>query len=203
MSFHGKRSNSLLEEFDGTVEKKRVRHETTVGNEPLRGVVACLTGLTHDAKIHFHSLIESLGGTYTREFNLDKNTHLIAEVANGAKYDLASSCPRIHIVRPTWLISCSQQGKHVEESIHSLSAKKRPSPSNILSQIDALLKENTTSFPSPFEFHQFYFLGFEKDPKLREKLSQIIRRGKGTIFWEMNEGISIMIMHDMCDSVLR
>lgn len=33
-------------------------------NDPLRDIVACLTGLTHGKKTHFHELIESLGGRY-------------------------------------------------------------------------------------------------------------------------------------------
>jgi hypothetical protein len=136
---------------------------------------------------------------------LDQNTHLIAEIAQGAKYDLAMSCPRIHIVKSSWLLSCSQEGKREDEAFHSLRAKPSSKPTNTanaISQIDDLI-ERQVGFFTLFEMHKFYLLGFEKDIALKNRLGKLMRRGKGTIYWEMNEEISIIIMHDTCDSSLR
>jgi hypothetical protein len=143
--------------------------------------------------------------SYTREFNLDKNTHLIAVAAQGAKHDLAASCPGIHIVAPSWLEACSKSGKRVGETAHALSdtTKKRTKPLSVLSRLDEFLAAPAMALRSIFEFHKIYLLGFEEDTELKQKLGKLIRRGKGTIFWEMNEDISIMILHNTCDDSLR
>jgi hypothetical protein len=165
---------------------------------------------------------------------LDKNTHLIAETAEGAKYDLAVSCTQIHIVKPSWLLSCSREGKRVVEVCHSLGVNgqaKKP-PVNVVSDIEALL-DLEVGFRSLFECHRFYLLGFEQDVALKQKLGMLIRRGmasqrdlfkqrfpkrnagrkmltfcsiltyQGTIYWEMNEEVSMMILHDTCGDSLR
>jgi hypothetical protein len=137
---------------------------------------------------------------------LDKNTHLIAVTAQGAKHDLAASCPRIHIVAPSWLEACSKTGKRVGETAHALSdttTKKPTKPLSVLSRLDEFLAAPAMELRSLFEFHKIYLLGFEEDTELKQKLGKLIRRGKGTIFWQMNEDISFMILHDTCDDSLR
>eukprot|EP00980_Cylindrotheca_fusiformis_P013934 scaffold3618_cov129-Cylindrotheca_fusiformis.AAC.34 len=136
------------------------------------------TGLTHDKKTQFHEMIKSLGGRYTRAFDLDKNTHLVAEAANGAKYDLAVTCPRIYIVKPSWIVACSREGKRVDESLHNLFAngEDKQTSTTVASEIDSLLSSDV-GFYSLFSCHRFYLLGFDDDIVLKKKLGKLIRRG--------------------------
>jgi hypothetical protein len=64
MSSTIKRKKRSLDQVENNVGGKIAWGEDDVDskNVSLRGVVACLTGLTHDKKIHFHEMIESLGG---------------------------------------------------------------------------------------------------------------------------------------------
>ena len=59
---------------------------------------------------------------YSRELNLDHNTHLITDQPKGAKYELASSSnpPIIQIVTPSWLIATSETGQRALEIDHRL-----------------------------------------------------------------------------------
>jgi hypothetical protein len=143
--------------------------------------------------------------SYTREFNLDKNTHLVAETAQGAKYQLAVSCKSIQVITPSWLDACAKSGERVDERAYVLlpktkSAKTPPTTSQVDELLVAGLSLETRSL---FECRKFYLLGFEEDIELKQKLGRLIRRGLGTIYWEMNDEVSIMILHDTCDDTLR
>ena len=162
---------------------------------------------------------------------MDKNTHLITEAAQGAKYELAavSSNPQIiRIVTPSWLISTSDVGQRAYEMNHkiiestttnNISEENRTethSKPSLLSLVDdalggaAVLKMddesgNNISLSRSFLFEklQFYLIGFESNPKLKQKINKLIRRGNGTIYWDMNEDISILILCDTCDDALQ
>ena len=168
---------------------------------------------------------------YTRELNLDKNTHLITEVARGAKYKLAVSSSDttqiVHIVTPSWLNSTSETGQRSLESDHKLellltgtaasASDAVDSKPSILSLVnDALggdpalqlimgMNENSSSHTSSsiFENLHFYLIGFESDVELKQKISKLVRRGNGTIYWDMNEDISILLLCDTCDETLQ
>jgi hypothetical protein len=128
---------------------------------------------------------------------------LIAETAQGAKFDLAVSGPNIRIVTPSWLFACSKSGQRVDEAPYLFTGTTKPNkPPSILSQLDELLA-GPLELRSLFEFRRFYLLGFEEDIEMKQKLGRLIRRGKGTIYWEMNEDIGMMIMHATCEDSLR
>jgi len=204
---------------------------------PLQGVVACLSGQDQHKKEELHMLILSLGGRYTRDLNLDKNTHLITEEAQGEKYKLVvSSDPQIvHIVRQSWLNSTLQTGKRPCEENHKLELllsgtggtnnnrcngnqnlqvnDSKPSiislvndalsdPALKMMRINGNVNNHSSSHSSIFEKLQFYLVGFESDTELKQKISKLIRRGNGTIYWEMNEEISILLVSNMCDDTL-
>ncbi|MGK3751684.1 MAG: hypothetical protein ACI8RD_003985 [Bacillariaceae sp.] len=200
---------------------------------PLQGVVASLSGYDQHRKEELHQLILSLGGRYTRELNLDKNTHLITEVAHGAKYKLAvssSDTPQIvHIVTPSWLNSTSETGLRALESDHKLEllltgtaaagtaasdvVDSKPSLLSLVNnalvdpalQIIMGINENSSphSSSSIFEDLHFYLIGFEGNVDLKQKISKLVRRGNGTIYWDMNEDISIILLCDTCDETLQ
>jgi len=195
---------------------------------PLRGVIACLSGLPQDRKEEIHGLILSMGGRYTRELNLDKNTHLITEKAKGAKYELAvSSNPPVHVVSSSWVISTFNAGKRASEAEHGLNPTANDSVEiptrtthrsnhSLISLADTALLEDVYSNKEfkvgcafyhsrsvLFEKLQFYLIGFEDNPELKQKLSKLIRRGSGTIYWDMNKDISVLLVCDACDKALQ
>ena len=148
--------------------------------------------------------------SYTRDLNLDKNTHLVAEVGQGAKYELAASHQGIHIVTPTWLENCERTGTRVDErshpisSIHGENRKLSPPPKQpTYPQIFEILLREQKVARSLFEFHQFYLLGFENAPEVKKGLGSVIRRGGGTIHWELSEDVTLLIVHDTCHEALR
>jgi hypothetical protein len=136
---------------------------------------------------------------------LDKNTHLIAETAQGAKYQLALSCKRVQVVTPSWIDACAKSRERVDERAYPLvSNRKSAKTPPTTSQVDELLVAGPSlETRSLFECHKFYLLGFEEDIELKQKLGRLIRRGLGTIYWEMNDDVSMMILHDTCDDSLR
>lgn len=179
-----------------------------------------MSGLAQDKKDELHQLILSLGARYTRELNLDKNTHLITEAAQGAKYDLAkSSDPKmIHIVTPSWLYSSAESKERACEMAHRLGSTiinpgqvqmkaKSSSKPSLISLLDSALIEVGVSGSRLlqwflFEKLHFYLIGFEGNPELKQKISGLIRRGGGTIHWDINEDISILLLCDTCDDAV-
>lgn len=110
-------------EKDNDVEEAKRR--------PLKGVMACLTGMSADLKDEYHDTIEALGGTFTRDFHTGRNTHLIAEFPTGGKYDAAMACHTkkrkqkqktnhsMHVVQLSWLKACQEQQCRVDEKDHA------------------------------------------------------------------------------------
>lgn len=140
--------------------------------------------------------------SYTRDFNLDKNTHLVAEVPQGAKYELAASHPRIQIVAPTWLEDCDRTGARVDEATHRVLGSETAIKPTYRQVLDVLLKDENVDL-SLFEFQQFYMLGFEDALEVKLQLGKAIRRGGGTIHWELSDDVTILIVHDTCHDALR
>ena len=99
----------------------------------LHNVRACLSGLPYEEKEHYHQLILTLGGTYTRNLISTENTHLITAAKNcnvgSAKYELAMQCSNIAIVTPDWLDICYKTQSYVNERKYSLK-KETPVQAN-------------------------------------------------------------------------
>ena len=150
-------------------------------------------------------------------FDLDQNTHLIIEQPQGAKFDLAMSSPEIYIVSPGWLDSCYRNWKRIPERDFCVQRKpvldnRKPppptpttttgTPQSLLDQLDKALGDRE-EIKSVFECHFFLLLGFEEDLELKKRLGKLIRRGLGTIYWEMTESTTMMILHDTCHEAIR
>jgi hypothetical protein len=131
----------------------------------------------------------------------------VAASAEGAKYELACSCPQIQIVTPSWLEVCEKTDRRVDEVTYILQpVTATPQTSSIISDLDRLLQCDggaTSTDCSLFDHCCFLLLGFEQDMQLKVKLGKLIRRAKGTIFWEINKSITHLIVHDLCDEPLR
>eukprot|EP00934_Nitzschia_sp_Nitz4_P004976 Nitzschia sp. Nitz4//scaffold6_size259037//178151//179358//NITZ4_001097-RA/size259037-augustus-gene-0.298-mRNA-1//1//CDS//3329556962//4966//frame0 len=194
----------LFEAFE-TIGSRKSKSRTK--NGPLTGLVISLSGLSSDKKAHFHSLVERLGGRYTRDLDLDRNTHLVAEKREGAKYDLAASDPsRIHMVSPSWLEACYQTGERAPEDSYPVDGLSNDTTTdspieNIIDRVSKLLERS--SYHQLWAHHQIFLLGFEDDWSLKREFGKLIRRGMGTIHWEMNDDVTIIIVHDHCPESLR
>lgn len=131
-----------------------------------------------------------------------KTTHLIAKDPEGAKYDTAIACQKIRVVSPAWLDECVKTGSRADEKQYSLTHDNGENNFPPLEQeIEHLLGNNNRN--DLFESCRFLLLGFETDSAVKGKLSRLIRRGKGTIYWELNEMITHVIVADDCDEMHR
>ena len=155
---------------------------------------------------------------YSRELNLDHNTHLITDQPKGAKYELASSSnpPLIQIVTPSWLISTSETGQRALEIDHRLQPAIHAPEQNPIAPIRSLVSlandvldedygDNTNNPVRPFLFERFHFylIGFEGNPELKQKIGKLVRRGGGTIHWDLDGDVSILLISDTCHKELR
>ena len=138
---------------------------------------------------------------------MDKNTHLVIDVAQGAKYQLAALHSKISIVAPSWLEECRRQETRVDERLFPVRdgrSKKLPlsiQPSHC-HIFDILLKE--VNFKrSLFQYHQFYLIGFEDAPEVKTRVGRVIRRGGGTIHWDLSDDVTILVIYDTCHDALR
>ena len=138
---------------------------------------------------------------------MDTNTHLVIEVAQGAKYQLAALHSKISIVTPSWLEECRRQGTRVDEGLFPVTDNRsktlplsiQPSHCHIF---DILLKE-TNLKQSLFEYHLFYLIGFEDAPEVKKRMGRVIRRGGGTIHWDLSDDVTILVIYDTCHDALR
>lgn len=207
-------------QIDGNQKRKRRRSSTGMtttrrklsvepNDSPLRGVVVCLTGLPADEKIKFHQWVEDLGGRYARDLDTSTTTHLIAQDPEGAKYEAAMTCSNIAVVSPGWLEASVKSKRRAEESLFSWRGPEKELggelEDNMLEDLspslDRLLQglQPATLFCSC----RFLLLGFEGQEELCNKFAKLIRRGRGTIYWELNELITHLIVHDDCTQEIR
>jgi hypothetical protein len=125
----------------------------------------------------------------------------------------------MQIVKPTWLDACARDKTLVPESQHYLvdaagddhgdgdvaddgdinNSDKFQSLSEALKSSDMVQRRDSTLFSSC----HFYLVGFEVDSDLYLSLSRWIRRGLGTIYWEISPSISHIIVNDNCDESIR
>lgn len=168
---------------------------------PLAGCVICLSGLVADEKTRLHSMVEQLGGTYDRNLDTSIITHLILPAPEGAKYETAVSCPRICIVTPQWLTESFLARTRLDESHYSGVVQggiwQEPPLDR---QLDEVLKSDNRN--KLFYPCQFLLIGFERDSSQELLVEKLIQRGRGTIYWELNEIITHIIVMDGCDQVL-
>jgi len=211
--------------------RRRLSVQSIAENGPLRGAVVCLTGLPADEKTRLHRYVEQLGGryvffswlllvvsrradaayarsplllllcdSYTRDLDTAKTTHLIAQDPEGAKYDTAIACPTIRVVSPAWLEECVNTGTRANEKLHALTNTPEEFPP-LEQELEQLIQCNARN--DLFVSCRFLLLGFGAGSDVNMKLSRLIRRGKGTIYWELNEAITHVIVADDCDETHR
>jgi hypothetical protein len=174
-----------------------------LSNAPLDGLLICLTGIVAEEKTRLHRMVEELGGTFAGDLDTSKTTHLIAQAREGAKYETAISCSRIFIVTPQWLTESFQAGKRLDERDYSGDAPHNhhqdphPPLGNELEEVLKQGERNKLFYPC-----RFLLLGFEEDSKEVILLEKLIRRGRGAIYWELNEIITHILVTDGCDQIL-
>lgn len=130
---------------------------------------------------------------------------MIAQSAEGAKYETALSCSRISIVTPQWLTASSIDGKRAEESKYALASSivvddnKQDNDDPLCVSLEELLKENKRT--KLFYPCRILLLGFEECREVLP-LEKLIRRGQGTIYYEINESITHVLVNDGSDQTL-
>lgn len=206
--------------FASLTSKRKLVMEVEDENKssPLRGVIACLSGMTPVQKNLYHQWIESLGGIFTRDFQTSRNTHLIAQSAFGEKYETAIRSDKVFVVTPTWLHACHEDKCRVDEQQHSWSYSKRKqslplSPNKKTKYHEKLLMNSLqqalskgSPVPNPlFSGLQFYLVGFDENAfdEERKLLGIITRRNMGTIFWDFHDEVTHVVVHDSCRDHLR
>lgn len=125
-----------------------------------------------------------------------------------------SNPANIHVVTPSWLFSTLETKKRAPETEHGVqldalhhrnSSTNHVARKDTSTKLEKLLREppNDDGRHSLFESHQFYLLGFEDhDRILKQNLGKLIRRGKGTLYWDLNEDITLIVLRDDCDEAL-
>ena len=139
------------------------------------------------------------------------NTHLIARVPEGLKYEAAASIPSLRIVKPTWLDACAKKKKWISTKEFLLGA-----PNDSTTQI---VKENIAQEPWLPELNkqllvdrrdsqlfldcQVFLVGFDEQIEVKAKLSRLLRRGMATIHWDINDHITHVIIADGLEDQVR
>jgi hypothetical protein len=189
--------------------------------------VACLSGQTAADKTHLESLIVTLGGVAVRDFDPAFVTHLILDEAKGSKYEYVKRskekefAKRLQVVRSEWVVDCDKEQTKVDESLYILdeSAEQETPTGNAALPIElqnASLEEAcewmlSQTFSRLFTSQSFLFVGFDiseksldsssdenKNMQVMIKLSKLIRRAGGTIYWSPNDVISVVVLSDGC-----
>ena len=112
---------------------------------------------------------------------------------------MAAAHSKIHIVTPSWLEACEATRTRADERDHAVGRY-----TTLVRRISRLLQGFTsTNHRFLFEYHQFYLLGFDEDPELKMALGKLIRRGMGTIHWELSPDVTVLILNDGCHEALR
>lgn len=153
---------------------------------------------------------------YTRNLDSSVNTHLIARVPEGLKYEAALSIPSLKIVKPDWLDACAQKQKWVStEEFLLMLASDEPGVAvdkeeNNMDQLPALLPkldeqlaaENDQNWEI-FGDCNVFLVGMDDQKDVKAKLAKLLRRGMATIHWNLEEDITHVIVADGLEEHVR
>lgn len=195
---------------------------------PLTSIVACLSGQTPSQKTHLESLISNLGGISVRDFDPAYVTHLILDEPKGSKYEYVQRnkgrefAKKLFVVRSDWVLDCEQTGKRCEESLYGVEDKTDEEKKNgvLPQEIQNVSLDEACewmlcqAFPRMFLGQSFLLVGFDisgkslvvnseenKSMQLMVKLSKLIRRAGGTIYWSPNDVITAVVLSDSCSEI--
>jgi len=139
------------------------------------------------------------------------NTHLIARVPEGLKYEAAVSIPSLRIVKPTWLDACASKKKWISTKEFLLGASKDSTTQVVKENIameqllPELNKQLLVDRPDSEIFLdcQVFLVGFDDQREVKIKLSRLLRRGMATIYWDLNDEITHVIIADGLEDQVR
>lgn len=152
-----------------------------------------------------------------RDFDPAYVTHLILDEARGSKYEYVmcnkdrAFAKRLKVVNSTWIVDCEKVGKRCDESLYGVD-EKNVEEEGLPIEMQGSLEEAcdymlSMSFPRLFSAQSFLLMGFDNDQSLGEnkevkiKLSKLIRRAGGTIYWSPNDVISVVVLSDDCSEM--
>ena len=139
------------------------------------------------------------------------NTHLIARVPEGLKYEAAASIPSLRIVKPTWLDGCASKKKWISTKEFILGAPYDSTAQGVKENIvgapllPELNKQLSVDRPDSQLFLdcQVFLVGFHEQLEIKIKLSKLLRRGMATIHWVLNDDITHVIIADGLEDQVR
>jgi hypothetical protein len=123
-----------------------------------------------------------------------ETTHLIANAPEGVKYETARTCKDIFVVTPLWLTESHAAGQRLLEEGYLVQHEVDDTP--LLQSLNELL--NLGDFNRLFYGCRFFCLGFDSDSEEYIKLERLVLRGRGVVFWDLNEIITHVIVKDGC-----
>lgn len=98
---------------------------------PFVGFRICVTQLPQAERFEMQKLIEAGGGTFERDLDKEKCTHLVAVTPEGDKFNSVKHCQSIRIMQKTWVFACVEQNAWLPEKDYLLPyvlEKRRPVP---------------------------------------------------------------------------
>lgn len=105
---------------------------------------------------------------------------------------------------PQWLTSSLSDGKRADESKYSLKHDNKQQDKvddrPCAALVEQLLREKKRS--KLFYPCRILLLGFEEEDNEVLLLEKLIRRGQGTIYYEINESITHVVVNDGSDQAL-
>jgi hypothetical protein len=136
---------------------------------------------------------------------------LIAQAPEGKKFEAAvNNSSTIHVVSPAWLEACHKTKSRAREQQFSWiemddcdtnNQEEDGADIDISNTLDELLESNERN--KLFSSCRFLLVGFEEQSDSKQKLSKLIRRSMGTIYWELNELITHLIVETDCADAWR
>lgn len=151
---------------------------------------------------------------YTRNLDSSVNTHLVARVPEGLKYEAAASIASLKIVKPSWLDACVKQKKWISTKEFLLNpttddSTRQPVTMSTVEQTSLLLREldkqltvDRPDFQLFLDCHLF-LVGFDEQSEVKAKLSRLLRRGMATIHWNLSDDITHVVIVDGLEDRVR
>ena len=133
---------------------------------------------------------------------------------------------RLCVIKSTWVLDCDLEGRRIDESLYGLDYVDE-SQNDVNKERDGVLPQEIQdasleeacdwmleqSFPRMFWARNFLMVGFENHDnndsqgdevmqlKVMQKLSKLIRRAGGTVYWSPSDVINVVVLSDACSEV--
>lgn len=141
------------------------------------------------------------------------NTHLIAHIPQGLKYEAAVSIPALKIVTPKWLEACAQKQEWLptrefllepcsssndDDNLQEDTIDRVP----LLSRLNEQLAVDRIG-SQIFRDCSVFVVGLDDQTEIKSKLCRLLRRGMATIQWNLDDDVTHIIVADGLEEHVR